>query len=206
MPMRAAALVASFALHPLLLPTLGLFLVFQLDSYIGHQTPPLKQQFLLGWIFINTCVIPVIFTLFLKWRKIISSLELHDRQERTVPFLFTFIFFCTNYYLLRGISLPGPIHSIMLGSAISVGVAFVMNFFTKVSIHMIGIGGLFATFFGLSQVMMIGLVPLLLVLALVGGVVGSARLLREAHTQRQVYVGWLLGFCSIYFPLVLEWG
>lgn len=104
--MRIAAHILSYIFHPIFLPTFGLLVIFGLNSYIAATTPAQKQFFLIGWIFINTAVIPFLFTAFLRWKNLVSSIQLETREDRIVPFTFALFFYLTNYWLLRDIPMP----------------------------------------------------------------------------------------------------
>jgi hypothetical protein len=204
--MRAIAQLLSYIFHPIFLPTVGLAFVFGLNSYISQTTPFAKQVFIVGWIFVNTALIPLVFTLFLHWRGMVKSIQLHTREDRLIPFTFALLFYFTNYWLMQDIALPMLIHSIFLGSSIAVGMALVFTFFTKISIHMIGMGGITASLFGLSQVYQLPIIWLVIAGILASGAVGSARYILESHNLRQIYLGWITGFCAVYLPLHLGWG
>jgi len=203
--MRKAALITSYVFHPIFLPTAGLMFVFSLNTYIAQTTPLPKQFFVITWIFINTVIIPLLFTLFLRWRNMVDSIQLHSRKDRLVPFAFAMVLYFLNYYLMRGVPLPAVLYSIFFGSALAVAVAFVFTFFTKISIHMIGMGGLTAAIYGLAQGYDLPLVGLVMLSMVASGMVGSARYILEAHDLRQIYLGWSTGFLAVYLPILFNW-
>ncbi|MBT3648251.1 MAG: hypothetical protein HN542_08440 [Flavobacteriales bacterium] len=204
--MRNTALFVSFVFHPIFLPTAGLLAIFSLNTYIAQTTPMPKQLFLVGWIFVNTTVIPLIFTLFLRWKNLVSSVHLHDRRERIVPIAFAFVLYLANYILMRDVPLPDVIYSLFLGSSIAVGAALLFTFLTKISIHMIGMGGLTASIYGVAQLYELPIVGFVMLGILVSGLVGSARYLLDSHDLRQIYLGWITGFVTVYVPLIGGWG
>ena len=97
--MKKAALITSYVFHPIFLPTAGLVFVFSLNTYISQTTPMPKQLFVVALIFVNTVIIPLLFTLFLRWKKVVDSIQLHSRKDRLVPFAFAMFLYFTNYYL-----------------------------------------------------------------------------------------------------------
>jgi hypothetical protein len=56
----------SIAFHPLVVPTLGLLLLFRLDSYLQFAIPPQAKRFILLIVFINTALAPALAVLLLK--------------------------------------------------------------------------------------------------------------------------------------------
>lgn len=204
--MKKAAIITSYVFHPIFLPTAGLIFVFSLNTYISQTTPMNKQYFVIAWIFVNTVIIPLLFTMFLRWKKVIDSIQLHSRKDRLVPFAFAMFLYFTNYYLMKDVPLPQVLYSIFLGSSIAVAASFFITFYTKISIHMIGMGGLTAAIYGVAQVYDLPIVGMVMLGMIASGIVGSARYILESHSLRQIYMGWGLGFLAVYLPLVNNWG
>ena len=204
--MRISAHILSYLFHPIFLPTFGLIVIFGLNRYISATTPYDKQFFLVSWIFVNTAVIPFIFTAVLRWKKLVRSIQLDTREDRVIPFTFALFFYLTNYWLLRDIPMPQIIYSIFLGSSVAVGIALLVNFYTKISIHMIGMGGVTASIYAMSQVYDLNLVGYVLLGIVASGMVGSARFVLESHNLKQIYLGWGTGFLSVYLPIIMDWG
>jgi hypothetical protein len=204
--MRIAAHVLSYVFHPIFLPTSGLVIVFALNGFIASTTPFDKQVFLVSWIFVNTAIIPFLFTLFLRWKKMVSSIQLETREDRIVPFTFALFFYLTNYWLLRDIYMPTIIYSLFLGSSIAVALALVFNFFTKISIHMVGMGGITASIYGMAQLYDLPLINFVIFGIVASGLVGSARYILESHNLKQIYLGWVTGFVTVYVPVIMSWG
>lgn len=204
--MRVAAQVLSLFFHPVLLPTAGLLLIFSVNSYIAHTTPFEKQLFLITWIFVNTALIPFLFTAVLRWRNLVGSVQLHTREDRIVPFTFALFFYLCNYWLLRDIPMPPVIYSLLFGSSVAVALALIITFFTKVSIHMIGMGGLTAAIYGVAELYHLPITWLVMLGIIASGFVGSARYLLESHSLKQIYLGWVIGFITLYIPVMNGWG
>jgi membrane-associated phospholipid phosphatase len=89
--------------------------------------------------------------------------------------------------------MPSLFPHLVLGAAISVATAFVINLKWKVSIHMLGMGGIVGTIIGLILRYQIDAIQLVMTLVLLSGIVGYSRLRLDAHTPLQVYVGFILG-------------
>ena len=63
---------------------------------------------------------------------------------------------------------------------------------------MMGIGGLMGLMFAYSLLFHVNLISVLILISLLGGILGWARLKREAHTPAQVYVGFVGGFFIVF--------
>ena len=129
--MRTISYILSYIFHPMLLPTACIFVIFGLNPYIANTTPFNKQLFLAAWVFVNSAFIPFLFTAFLRWKNMIQSIHLDQQKDRILPFAFTLFFYVTNYWLLRDIPMPNVIYSLLIGSAIAVGMALMVAFVTS---------------------------------------------------------------------------
>lgn len=185
----------SYTFHPLLIPTYSLLILFlfQIKSYIFYAIPFEAKATLLGIVFLNTFILPVVMILFMKYRKLINDLYMDTRKERTLPYIVTAIFYFSTYYLLKKFHLPGVIHLIMFGSACLVLVALIVNFWWKISAHMMAIGGLTGAFAGLSFLLSMNMGALIAIIILVAGFIGFARLRLKSHSPAEVYAGFLTG-------------
>ena len=204
--MRKVAQITSYVFHPVFLPTAGLLIVFSLNTYISQTMTTSAQLFILAGVFINTVLLPLLFTLFLRWRNLVDSMELHSRKDRLVPFAFSMVLYFINYYLMKGIPLPELFYSIFLGSSLAVTMGFILTFYTKISIHMIGMGGLTAGIYAVAQVYDLPIVGFEMLGLVASGLVGSARYILESHDLRQIYFGWITGFLTVYIPIINGWG
>jgi hypothetical protein len=147
----------------------------------------------------------------------VDSFELKDKQERIGPYIITGIFYLWIFVNFKNNSqIPSAFTTFVLGSTIALFIAFFLNIFTKISAHAVGMGGLI----GMVTILMIlydyhsfsfeiayvgniemGLSTLLMMVIMLAGMVGSARLLLKAHVPSQVYAGYVVGFSSQFFAL-----
>ena len=184
----------SIIFQPLLIPTYGFLILFSMNTVFSLMINPSAKWMIMGVVFLTTFLFPAIMIFFLMKMGVISSLNLRTRQERIFPFLITGMFYYLVYYMLKQQQIP-PIYSyFMIGTTFVIIVAMIINFYWKISIHMLSMGGMLGAFLGLSFVMMIDLIPVLLLIILVSGLVGYARLQLNAHTPAQVYTGFITGF------------
>lgn len=190
---KLIAQILSVAFQPLFVPLYTMVLLFSTDTYITYAVTPYVRQFVYGVVVINAIMLPTAVFLFLIRKGMIQSLHMHTAGERTVPFLTVIIFQLSTYFLFLRMPLPKLIPDLVLASLASVGVALLINLRWKVSIHMLGMGGLVGTFIGLALRYQVEALQVVMALVIVSGLVGYARLRLNAHTQGQVYVGFLLG-------------
>jgi len=196
------AKVISAIFHPLLVPTYALLILMNLQTHSILAIPVDFRYIIVVLVFLSTFVLPsgLIFIL-LKTGKI-KSLEMQTRRERVLPMLLIAGAFYGTYYLLKQTSLSGLITLFMVGSTMLVLVALLINYATKISLHMIAWSGLLGTFIGLAIRFQYNLNLLIFIIILLIGIVATARLKLNAHNPFQIYLGFLLGtvgMISIFF-------
>jgi hypothetical protein len=184
----------SVLFHPMFMPLYATVLLLNSGSYLGDILPSGLKQFLYAIVFVTTWLLPASIT-WLLWQKgWIDSPEMSDRSERHIPFLLTMICYSGGIYLLLQLPVSRLFALSLTGGALAVLMAFLVNLRWKISIHMIGIGGLMGLFFGYGAWFHLEVMTVLAFMAVAAGLVGTARLIRGAHSAAQVYAGFLSGF------------
>jgi hypothetical protein len=187
----------SFIFQPLLMPTLAMSILLQMPVYFAVVIPAQAKWMLLGIIFFTTFFLPASLIFLMARRGMIHSLYIEARQERTVPYMITAVFFLLAFYLLRSLQLSPIYANFIMGAIMLVISVMIINLFWKISSHMAAVGALTGMCLGLSG--FLGMLYLNLIIAgvIISGVVGYARLRLNAHTPAQVYAGFGLGIMLI---------
>jgi len=192
----------SYLFHPLLMPTYGFAIIFFTDNYISVFTSLGLRLLILAVTFIFTFLFPFINAIILLKTGRIKSLSMEDHTERYIPYATTVLYYFALYYLFYSTEIPGFFKVLVLGAALSVFVTFIINFKWKISAHTIGIGGIAGAMLGTVYRLQMELYLILMLIIIVAGIVGYARLKLKAHTPPQIYMGFLLGFL-VEFLLIL---
>ena len=196
------AKIASILFHPLLMPTLGLLIIFQLSANVFHL-PYEAKRIILIIVGINTLLLPLLIIPMFYRLSIIKTLHMHNHRERVMPLLFTTIPYVFSFYFLNRLPIYSEIPMFMLGASVAVALTLVVSIWWKISIHMVGIGGIAGLLFSLYFLYQSNGFFSLLVAIMLAGIVAWARLYLSAHKPIQVYAGFALGFCSIIFCLLI---
>lgn len=183
----------SVLFHPLLIPTYTMLILLNIDIYFALLIPDPAKWRLLILIFVLTFLFPSFITIILLKRRIINSLEMKTREERIFPILITALFFYLTYFLFKKLDLAVVFNYFALGATLLVIIALFINFFWKISIHMVALGGMFGSLLGISLSFLIELPLLLTLVILIAGLTGYARLKTGSHIPSQVYIGFLSG-------------
>jgi len=196
--MNSFAKIISVIFHPLFVPTLGLFLLFTIGDRVTYVPLPIKRIVYIA-VFVSSCLLPLSVTPLLFILKKIRSMRMETRQERLWPMFITGLFFITGYYLLSLIpAIPGLILNYIEATIITIFIALGITYFWKISIHMIGMGGLTGGLLAFAAIYGIDIHLLFSALVIVAGLLGSARAWLNAHTLPQIYSGYLLGFFIVF--------
>ncbi|MBI5218084.1 MAG: PAP2 family protein [Bacteroidia bacterium] len=196
------AKIISWLFHPLLMPTLGLVVLFNTGTYLGYL-PFEYKKYLYLILFLTTGILPLIIIPVFIYRKFIRSLDMHNNNERIFPMIITLIFNGFAYYIFLKLPLPVLIKHYVFAVALCVCLALIITTKWKISTHMIGIGGVVGVIVSLSVLYMINLQWLLILSILSAGLIAFARLQLNAHSPAQVYTGFGLGFLAEFITLVL---
>ncbi|MFC2113403.1 PAP2 family protein [Bacteroidota bacterium] len=192
----------SYIYHPLIIPSLGMLVLFNSGTYLSYLPFDVKK-WILVIVFLSTYVVPLAFIPFFLYQQIINNIQMESRRERYLPLAVSLILFIFCYYLIRRISIPHLYHSFLLSSLISVFVTILITIKYKISIHMVGAGGLTALIAFLAFYLRVDLQFYLGVALVLGGLTGTARIILKAHTPDEVYTGFLTGFAVVLLTLIL---
>jgi hypothetical protein len=197
---RNIAWFFSYVFHPLLMTFYGVYLVFSLHPYytFSPRYQGSMKLKLLALVLVSTFLLPGLFTLLIKRSGLAGSVSLDDPRERRLPFLVAALFYAFAYYLMQKINLGTLLTSYILSASAGVVFALILNFFFKISIHAIGLGGFGALLLIIGKMSAIDQRILLIVFFLIAGMVGSSRLFLGAHKPYEIYTGFFSGLIITY--------
>ncbi|MFN8303086.1 MAG: hypothetical protein U0U46_11365 [Saprospiraceae bacterium] len=211
---RAFARFLSFVAHPLLVLSYVLLLQMALDpfSFGARQMSDPQSVVLLMSVFVCTVVLPGFAVALMKPLGLIKSLEMEDKQDRIGPYIVSGVFYL---WLVKNLLSDGQTPQLYvifaLGATIGLFLAFLINIFSKISAHAVGMGGLVAMLLFLvvdwndagivvplpGGGLQISTFVVLILGIVLAGLVGTARLALKAHEPADIYRGYAVGFVSI---------
>ncbi len=194
----------SYILHPVFMPFIGAIIILTVSHLVLLPNESKKAiLYLMGiiTIFLPLAIVPVLYYL-----KIITGATISDRHERLVPMFLTTVFYYFCYIVLHKYSAPLFLQQYMLAVFISVLLASVINIKWKISLHMIGIGGLIGLLSVLAHMFGLNVNIILMAVILLAGVIGTGRLYLNEHSPAQIYGGFLLGYITNFGIIVLLYG
>jgi membrane-associated phospholipid phosphatase len=187
---RWLALLISYVFHPALMPAAGTAIALAFSPY---HIPPEIFLYTILFVFGGTFVFPVMITYIFYKFGLVTDLHLPDAKERRWPFLAGLIFFYFTATTLKEFPLPPEVYKVVLGITVILALAMLLLRFHKMSIHMAGAGTFTATLTYMSVAYETQIIDFIALCLIVSGLIGTARLKLEAHTQTEVYSGFLVG-------------
>lgn len=193
--------IISHVFHPVFFPILMALALYKLDPASFMTISP-KQ---LGLWFISIAVTAVLFPLFsialMKPLGFIGSFRMETARERTIPLMATMIFYfwVTHVFSnMPGTAVPLPLRVLLLGNFWGIIVVFVINIFTKISMHTSVAGGMIGIVIVLMKTSSADMTLPLIIAIAVAGVIGTARMIVGAHQRGDVWLGYIIGILVQY--------
>ena len=205
MDFRVARFVSGL-FHPLLLPLATLMLMFFTDPLL--RAMPGAFGYLATVLAVNT-VAPALSLVMLHRRKRISDLDVSRREERAGPFGVVLLYYLLTFgvvYDASGGRMPAVYLAFLLGLVAVLGVAWLITFRFKISMHATAASGVAGTLYAVQFVHQEPR-PLLVCAALLcAGLVGWSRVRLGRHRPEEVYAGGILGFVGMAAAVVVGTG
>ena len=160
--------------------------------------------FAIGGTVLFTCIMPFTVLISLKLQGRISDLDVSNRRERLIPFLYAILFFglwCA--YLDLVLKVPTFMFWTAVCSVLALVTCAIISHWWKISAHLASMGGVvgmvigYLLYFGLNAPVSVSLLLLLSLLLM------YARIYLGAHTPEQTVVGFLLGLIFTLTPNII---
>ena len=198
--LKKVAHIISVLFHPLLIVSYMLVVLLLINPYQFGVYSISAQGKLLLLVFLSTFLMPAFAVFMMKSLGMVKTMALHERHERIGPYIIAGVFYMWMFINFKNnTTIPASLTVAMLGATIGLFAAFFFNNFSKISAHAVGMGGLVgmaainSMYFSTLELSTNFVVMAVIILA---GIVCSARLILEAHSNWQVYGGLALGFLS----------
>jgi len=196
--------IVSVGLHPLLLPSYAILYFFMAPTFLSMVDTAFVKTILMI-VFVLTAIAPALITLLMYNMGVVKTLTLKNRSDRFFPMAAAIILYVFCFIVLKKLpaGIPNIITYFFLTSAISIFLTLTVNFFTKISAHLAGIGGMagylvvFHIYMGLDSFL-----PIIVITSAVS-LLAFARLKLGEHNSLQVISGLSLGFFTALSSLIL---
>ena len=185
------ATLLSVIFHPIFLFFyLVLYLLNFTDIFMLYRYSPHLWMLLL-YVFLNTIAIPMILILFYS-----RDLMMRDKEKRTVPYLIMIVVYSFMLFFFLKVYISALVLRFLIALIIGLISLLIINFYYKPSMHTFAMGTLIA-FFIRIYFMQSGMYYYhLMAVIIIAGIVGSARLLLESHTNYEIASGYGIGLLA----------
>lgn len=182
---------ASYLFHPIWMPFAGTLLYF-ITSPRFFPLPVVKAKILA--VAIMTIFIPLVFFLMLNTLGKTTSHFLSDVNERKLPLLFNSLLYLLILKFVLDVFDYPELYYFFLGVFFSTMAALLMVLFRiKISLHMVGLGGITMFLILLSIHFNLNLIFTISFLIAITGLTATSRLFYKAHNYKELILGWCFG-------------
>lgn len=196
---RVASAVSNL-FNPLLIPTYAVMMSILFSSQFD-SSPTSACVSAVVMTFAITCAIPLIAIYILYRVDYISDAAVNERKDRFLPFAVAAICYATSALHLSHVNAPQWMSMFMGGASVATIITVIINVKWKISAHATAMGGLTAlSFVMLVNNTLVGIdsMPLVSVIVILAGLVGTCRLYLGHHDIWQVVAGTANGFVCVY--------
>ncbi len=186
------ARAVSLLFTPFYLPVIGMIALFTF-SFMSIFPMRYKLEVLLMVYFFTVLLPTVAIRIYRKWQGW-TLFELGKRERRMVPYALSIACYCACYYLFLRLHTPHFLGSILLAALFVQMVCALINIGWKVSTHSAAIGAMGGALFAFAEYLAFNPVWWLCLVFLVGGIVGTCRMILRQHSLGQVVGGFWTGF------------
>lgn len=192
------ALAASVALHPLLLPSLWVW-VASAFHLLPLGVRPGTEGWLVGFVWVSTFLLPMLGIALARQLGLMTGWLMQTRKDRLYAMFFTAgIYIGCAYMTARAIPGTVMVNRLLSTAAAVVVLTALINLFYRISAHTLASSAyvgfwLGIAFFASPSVHAKALLGSVEVAVLVAGIVAWARLYLNAHSPQQVLWGAVVG-------------
>lgn len=188
--MKRISNILSYLFHPLLIPTWMVLLLVYSNPYLFAGQP---VKILVLNVFFQTFAMPFIAIAMAVKLKLVGSIEMESNKQRIVPLIITIIFYMWFYQVAKAAHYPVVYNVFILGADISLCLAFFINVFRKLSLHMVGMSGALVAMMFWLLLSQTDISYIFLLMVVLTGAVATARMYLGAHTLQEIYSGFVIG-------------
>ena len=188
-----SAKILSLIFHPLFVPFYMLLILLNVNTFFAIMIPIKVKLLLMLLVFIPSILLPLLIVYLLTRLKVVKSFYLESREERIYPLLTVAVLYYLTYYLLKSFPISFIFSYYMLGSTFLTILAMIISFYRKISLHMIGMGGMLGLLMGLSMNLGLDLTWYVVAAVILAGLLGFARVQSNSHKPSEIYSGFLVG-------------
>lgn len=188
------ASIVSYLFHPVFMPVLLAIVIWRIQpaEFAGMTRQMLILR--LSTMVMLTIFFPLFSVALCRKLGFVQSIQMRVSRDRVIPL----IIIMTFYFWLQQVfshlpDIPKIINILMLGSFWGIILLFMASIFFKVSMHTTAAGGAIGIMTVLLFLSPFNMLTALFTTIIIGGLVGTARLILREHTVFELWVGYAIG-------------
>lgn len=183
--------IFSYILHPIFISMYAaLFYLFYKQDMFTNQ----EKYFVLFQILIITVIVPILFFFLLRSTGNVKSVMVHETSQRIIPLILQCFLFILLVKRSIVVTRYPELHFFFLGGLFSTIIALIYSLFKiKASLHMMAISGFAIFVIGMNMHLQMHNPYWSALLILLTGITASSRLEMDAHTNKELFIGLVIG-------------
>jgi hypothetical protein len=192
--LRGLASFISYVFHPVFMPVLLSIVIWRLQPAAFAGMSPKLLMFRIISLASTTIFFPLLTVGLLKALGFIESVHMRVSKDRIIPLIATMTFYFWAQQVFSNLTdTPKIINILVLGSFWGIILLFMASIFFKVSMHTTAAGGAIGIMAVLLFLSPFNMLWALFITVIIGGIVGTARLILREHTSFELWVGYAIG-------------
>lgn len=188
--------VISYLFHPVLMPLGMAYTLYKLTPISFSGIPEKSVHLWLISIGMTTLFFPLFSIGLMKPLGFLSSFKMPSSKDRIIPLMVSMIFYfwvSHVFNMMPGVNVPLILKVLLLGNFWGIIVLFMINIFTKISMHTAAAGGIIGNIIVLMIISPVNMEKPFFVSLILAGIIGSARMIIGAHQRGDVWLGYIIG-------------
>ena len=128
--------------------------------------------------------------------------HMSKREKRMVPYIISILSYLTFYEIMRYLRVPHFMATIVVAALLIQIVCAMINLKMKISTHTAAIGGVVGGVAAFSLIIGLNAIGWISVLTIIGGMVGTARMILRIHSLAEVCCGFLVGLVTTFMTVI----
>lgn len=208
--MKLLAKIISFIFHPIFVPV---YLGFIIVAYVPtHFAELFGRKYNMTMMMLTMLMVgfPLVTLLIMKGLGMLKTFTMRDVKDRFIPMIAVATYYLWTFMMFKpdsktAFATDPVLSNMILGSVISIFLAFFFNSFYKISLHAIAAGGMLGVIMNIMPLSSYNMTLVLIIAILIAGLVTSSRLYLKEHNNKEVYMGFLAGYFAQFFAYQI-WG
>lgn len=195
-----AARVLSVVFTPFYLPFMGMLVLFLFSNMSIY--PFFGKLFIITMVYLFTILLPTLLIRIYQHYHGWTPIELGTKERRIVPYIISIVCYFTCFYMMKRLHIPHFMCSILIAALFIQIACALINVRWKISTHTAAIGGVAGAIMAFANIFIFNPSWWLSLVMILGGMVGTSRMILRQHTLSQVVVGFVVGVFFAYFSIL----